>query len=799
MSDLYTVEVVIPIPLSQTFDYMVSKLEFENIKKGSRVIVSFGHKKLYTAIVVKKFINKQYDFNLKDIEFIVDDSPCLSTEQIDLFKWISEYYLCPIGKVYETALPKIFLVKSETILKLSNEKNNLETSDQAKLILNDIKNSVEITLKDIIKIYGKESIKLIDELIEKNKILISEEVFDYYKPIIKSYLKINKSVDPYNLAKTPLQKKIIDLFFLENQTEISKSRVKNKLNISDSAIKSLIRSNALVEFKKNILRSQDIDKKTNKKIELSKDQKTSYNRIEKEIKKEKVILFHGVTSSGKTEIYVECIKNQLNQGKSVLFLVPEIALTTQLVNRLNSFFDKELIVYHSSVNPQTRLEIWKKIISKDDPYLILGARSAVFLPIRNNGLIIVDEEHENSYKQTQKSPYYNSRDIAVYLSKIHGCSVLLGSATPSLESFYNAKIGKYSLVNLRRRFGGFDPPKIQFLDHSSTKKLFSDKVISEIKLRIEKKEQVIIFRNRRGYSTFLQCTACNEVENCPNCDISLTYHLNSNTLKCHYCGHHEPEKKNCSSCGLPSLNRRGVGTQLIENEIEKKFPNVKVARLDYDTTRTKKSFKSIIRGFEEKEFDILVGTQMVTKGLDFSNVSLVCVIESDFLLNYPDFRANEKYFQMIRQVSGRAGRSKSQGTVLIQTKNVNHSLNRRLQLDDDINYFDGELAQRKEFGYPPYVKLIKIKFRSRNRKILYDGSNWFANALKKNMKSKILGPEFPIISKIKNEFLMNLLIKVRPEDKLFSTKNIISKILKKFSTYSQFRLIKTNVDVDPYN
>ena len=799
MSDLYTVEVVIPIPLSQTFDYMVSKLEFENIKKGSRVIVSFGHKKLYTAIVVKKFINKQYDFNLKDIEFIVDDSPCLSTEQIDLFKWISEYYLCPIGKVYETALPKIFLVKSETIIKLSNEKNNLETSDQAKLILNDIKNSVEITLKDIIKIYGKESIKLIDELIEKNKILLSEEVFDYYKPIIKSYLKINKSVDPYNLAKTPLQKKIIDLFFLENQTEISKSRVKNILNISDSAIKSLIRSNALVEFKKNILRSQDIDKKTDKKIELSKDQKTSYNRIEKEIKKEKVILFHGVTSSGKTEIYVECIKNQLNQGKSVLFLVPEIALTTQLVNRLNSFFDKELIVYHSSVNPQTRLEIWKKIISKDDPYLILGARSAVFLPIRNNGLIIVDEEHENSYKQTQKSPYYNSRDIAVYLSKIHGCSVLLGSATPSLESFYNAKIGKYSLVNLRRRFGGFDPPKIQFLDHSSTKKLFSDKVISEIKLRIEKKEQVIIFRNRRGYSTFLQCTACSEVENCPNCDISLTYHLNTNTLKCHYCGHNEPEKKNCSSCGLPSLNRRGVGTQLIENEIEKKFPNVKVARLDYDTTRTKKSFKSIIRGFEEKEFDILVGTQMVTKGLDFSNVSLVCVIESDFLLNYPDFRANEKYFQMIRQVSGRAGRSKSQGTVLIQTKNVNHSLNRRLQLDDDINYFDGELAQRKEFGYPPYVKLIKIKFRSRNRKILYDGSNWFANALKKNMISKLLGPEFPIVSKIKNEFLMNLLIKVKPVDNLFSIKNIISKILKKFNTYSQFRLIKTNVDVDPYN
>ena len=799
MSYLYTVEVVIPIPLSQTFDYMVSKLEFEKIKKGSRIIVSFGHKKLYTAIVVEKFINKQYDFNLKEIEFVVDDSPCVSIKQIDLFKWISEYYLCPIGKVYETALPKIFLVKSETIIKLSNKKNNLEISDQANLILNNINNSAEISLKDIIKIYGKESIKLIDELIEKNKIVLNEEVFDYYKPIIKTYLRINKSVDSYNLAKTPLQKKIIDLFFLQNETEISKSIVKNKLNISDSAIKSLIRSNALIEVKKNILRSQDINKKNDNEIELSNYQKTAYVQIEKEIKKEKVILFHGVTSSGKTEIYVECIKNQLNKGKTVLFLVPEIALTTQLVNRLNAFFDKELIVYHSSVNPQTRLEIWKKIISSDNPYLILGARSAVFLPLKNNGLVIVDEEHENSYKQTQKLPYYNSRDIAVYLSKIHGCSVLLGSATPSLESFYNAKIKKYSIVNLERRFGGFDPPKILFLDHSSTKKIFSDKVISEIKLRIEKKEQVIIFRNRRGYSTFLQCNACGEVENCPNCDISLTYHLNSNTLKCHYCGHNEPDKKNCSSCGLPSLDRRGVGTQLIENEIQKQFPSVRVSRLDYDTTRLKKSFKSIIRRFEDKEFDILVGTQMVTKGLDFSNVSLVCVIESDFLLNYPDFRANEKYFQMIRQVSGRAGRSKSQGTVLIQTKNINHSLNRKLQLNDDINYYTRELAQRKEFSYPPYVKLIKIKFRSRNRKMLYDGSNWFANALKNNIKSKILGPEFPIISKIKNEFLMNLLIKIKPDHNLFLIKNIISKILKKFNTYSEFRLIKTNVDIDPYN
>ena len=799
MSYLYTVEVVIPIPLSQTFDYMVSKLEFEKIKKGSRIIVSFGHKKLYTAIVVEKFINKQYDFNLKEIEFVVDDSPCVSIKQIDLFKWISEYYLCPIGKVYETALPKIFLVKSETIIKLSNKKNNLEISDQANLILNNINNSAEISLKDIIKIYGKESIKLIDELIEKNKIVLNEEVFDYYKPIIKTYLRINKSVDSYNLAKTPLQKKIIDLFFLQNEPEISKSTVKNKLNITDSAIKSLIKSNALIEVKKNILRSQDINKKNDNEIELSNYQKTAYVQIEKEIKKEKVILFHGVTSSGKTEIYVECIKNQLNKGKTVLFLVPEIALTTQLVNRLNAFFDKELIVYHSSVNPQTRLEIWKKIISSDNPYLILGARSAVFLPLKNNGLVIVDEEHENSYKQTQKLPYYNSRDIAVYLSKIHGCSVLLGSATPSLESFYNAKIKKYSIVNLERRFGGFDQPKILFLDHSSTKKIFSDKVISEIKLRIEKKEQVIIFRNRRGYSTFLQCNACGEVENCPNCDISLTYHLNSNTLKCHYCGHNEPDKKNCSSCGLPSLDRRGVGTQLIENEIQKQFPSVRVSRLDYDTTRLKKSFKSIIRRFEDKEFDILVGTQMVTKGLDFSNVSLVCVIESDFLLNYPDFRANEKYFQMIRQVSGRAGRSKSQGTVLIQTKNINHSLNRKLQLNDDINYYTRELAQRKEFSYPPYVKLIKIKFRSRNRKMLYDGSNWFANALKNNIKSKILGPEFPIISKIKNEFLMNLLIKIKPDHNLFLIKNIISKILKKFNTYSEFRLIKTNVDIDPYN
>ena len=799
MSDRYTVEVVIPIPLSQTFDYIVSKLEFENLNIGARIIVSFGQKKLYTAVVVDKYINKKYDFNLKQIEFIIDDAPCVSIEQIVLFKWISDYYLCPIGKVYETALPKMFLVKSETVIKLAKEENSIKLSNQANLILKNISKSGEVSLKDIIKIYGKESIKLVDELIDKNKIILNEEVFDYYNPILKKYLRINHSADPYSKAKTPLQKKIIDLFFQLDEPELSKNRVLNELNITDSAIKSLLKAKALIESKKNILRSQEIKRKTKSNIELSTHQKTAYQQISKVIEEQKVVLFHGVTSSGKTEVYVECIKTQLQKGKSVLFLVPEIALTTQLVTRLNSFFDDELIIYHSSVNPQTRYELWKKIICSERPHLVLGARSAVFLPLKNNGLIIVDEEHENAYKQTQKSPFYNSRDIAVYLSKIHKCSVILGSATPSLESYYNAKTDKYSIVNLNKRFGNFDPPKIVFYNHSSAKKLFNDDILAQIKSRLDRKEQVIIFRNRRGHSTFLQCSACNEVENCPNCDITLTYHLKSNILKCHYCGHSEMEKKNCSSCGLPSLERRGVGTQLIEDEIKKQFPNTKVARMDYDSTRSKRSFKLLIKGFEGKEFDILVGTQMVTKGLDFSNVSLVCVIESDFLLNFPDFRANEKYFQMIRQVSGRAGRSKSQGTVLIQTKNINHSLNRKLQSNDDDNYYMRELAQREEFSYPPYVKLIKIKFRSRNRNIVYDGSNWFANTLKNNMACKILGPEYPIISKIKNEFLMNLLIKIKPDDNLSSTKKIISKVLKKFNTYTEFRLIKTDVDVDPYN
>ena len=799
MSDIHTVEVVIPIPLSQTFDYVVSKLEFEKLEIGSRIIVSFGQKKLYTAVVIQKFVNKQYDFNLKEIEFIIDDSPCISIEQINLFKWISDYYLCPIGKVYQTALPKMLLVKSETVIKTSDEKNNFKISDKANLILKNISEQIEISLKDVVRVYGKESLKSINELIEKNKIILNEEVFDYYKPIMKTYLKINESLNAYELAKTPLQKKIIDQFFLFKENEISKKRIINKLNISDSAIKSLIKSNALISTKKNILRTQEISKKTNNKIKLSTNQKTAFEQIEKEIRKHKVILFHGVTSSGKTEIYVEHIRNQLSVGKSVLFLVPEIALTTQLVTRLNSFFDEELIVYHSSINSQTRYEIWKKILNTNKPYLILGARSAVFLPIKNNGLIIVDEEHENSYKQTQKAPFYNSRDIAVYLSKIHNCSTILGSATPSLESYHNTLIKKYSIVNLNERFGGFQPPEIIFFDHSSEKKLFNDEIINQIKLRIENNEQVIIFRNRRGYSTFLQCGACNEVEDCPNCDISLTYHLNSNSLRCHYCGHNEPVRKNCSSCGLPALEKRGVGTQLIEDEIQRQFPNSKVARLDYDSTRSKKGFKSLIKGFEEREFDILIGTQMVTKGLDFSNVSLVCVIESDFLLNYPDFRANEKYFQMIRQVSGRAGRSKSQGRVLIQTKNINHSLNRKLKLNDDLNYYKRELGLRKEFSYPPYIKLIKIKFRSKNRELLYNGSNWFSDALKNNITSKVLGPEYPLVSKIKNEFLMNLLIKIKPEENLILIKKIISTLLKKFNSYKEFRLIKSNVDVDPYN
>ncbi|MAT79660.1 MAG: primosomal protein N' [Flavobacteriaceae bacterium TMED238] len=800
-----SIEVVLPLPIDKTFNYAVNKNEFINISHGSRVVVSFGKKKLYTAIVINKFTNKNYEYELKEIEFIVDDKPCINQYQIEFYNWISSYYMCPIGKVYETALPKLLLIKSETIIDVISDDNTNKLSNKANDLYQSISNFKEISVIDLVKLHGRDTMKLVNELVLNDFVKIREEIFENYKPRTKIFYELNFEILESELTITDLrsenQKKIAEFFLSKKRKFIeSQNNLMQTFNISVSILNSLVKKNILIKKKISVDRFDYSKIGKNIQIKLTEDQENTLSEINHEFKKNNVVLFKGVTSSGKTEIYVELIKQVLKKKLNVLFLVPEIALTTQLVSRLEKYFPNNLHVYHSGINPNLRYEIWNDLKSNVEPRVVLGARSSIFLPFTNIGLIIVDEENEVSYKQFKSSPLYNARDLAVYLSKTMNSRCILASATPSLESFHNSEINKYSLVQLNKRYGNFESPELIFDDLSSDSSLLlSQMMIGEIKKELENNKQIIIFRNRRGYSTYVQCTACLNVDQCPNCDVSLTFHINKKLLKCHYCGYSKDESITCSKCGLQALEKKGVGTQLIEEKISSFFPNIKVARLDYDTTRKKSSFKDIISRFEDNEFQILVGTQMVTKGLDFKNVSLVCVIESDFLLNYPDFRSHERYFQLIKQVSGRAGRSGSRGRVIIQTKNINHYVNRRIIENDDINFYKNEINQREEFNYPPFSRLIKINLKSKKNEILFDSANWLADSLRNISNIEVLGPEYPLISRINNFFIVNILLKLESKSNIPHQKKLIEKVLSKFNKYPEFRSVKILIDVDPYN
>ena len=541
------------------------------------------------------------------------------------------------------------------------------------------------------------------------------------------------------------------------------------------------------------------EKLQSNKYELSKEQYEAYNDLIKKDEKFRTHVLQGTTGSGKTIVYFNAIKKKIEEGYQALILLPEIGLTNDFEKKFIDFFGFRPAIWHSSVTKKNKKIIWSGLASNKIK-VVIGARSALFLPFKNLGLIIVDEEHENSYKQFEPNPRYNARDCAIYLAKFLNINCLLGSATPSLETYYNSINNKFSLVKLNERYGNFSPPEIKLIEPSkSGKSLFSSELLKHIENTLSSDNQVILFRNRRGYSTYLKCSACNHVNICPNCDVSLTYHLNDNLEKCHYCGFSRQMSINCNSCSLPAMKKCGVGTQTLESEFSKLFPTVKLARFDYDTTRSKKNLKKIINDFQDKKFQVLIGTQMIAKGLNFSNVDLVGVIESDFLLNYPDYRSHEKYFQLIKQVSGRAGRSLSRGKVVIQTNYKNHYIHQRIIDNNYQDFYNFQLNQRKEFNYPPFSKLIKISIKSKKIEILNISSEWLYSAIKNMIDFQILGPEFPIVSRINNFYIKDILIKIHDFSYLKSTKNNLSKLLKRFAEYPEFKSVKISVDIDPYN
>ena len=808
------IEVILPLALPKQYTYAVDFEKAGDVKIGHRVIVQFGKKRIYSAIVYKIHLTKPSDYNPKLIEEIAEKDPIVTTKQLKLWEWIADYYMCTLGEVMSVALPSALKLSSESKFLYNDVEQKVwnELNDDEYVIAEALQSNKELTLEDIQNILMKKNVyPVIHKLMYHRICVVKEELQKKYSPKKISFIKLNERFNNENNLKElfgKLEKKNKQLEVLFHYLHLSpeKGRVKksdfNKgKKLSQSSVKTLVKNEIFVETKEEVSRliAEKLDVKD---IEnLSKAQENAYLEIKEVFQEKNIAVLEGITGSGKTHIYIKLIKEQIKKGNQVLYLLPEIALTAQIVVRLQKYFGNKVGIYHSKFNENERVEIYHKVL-KNEYKIILSARSGVFLPFQKLSLVIVDEEHERSYKQFDPAPRYNARDISIVMSFMYNVKVLLGTATLSLETYRNIQQEKYSLIKLTERFGNAILPELKLLDtidlrnRKKMKGLFSDPFISEMKEALDRKEQVIIFQNRRGYAHYLNCTTCNWIPYCPNCDVSLTYHKFFNKLVCHYCGHNEKLVENCKACGSSDLSIKGIGTEQIEEEIIEIFPDKKTARLDLDTTRRKHGHEEIIFSFQNKEVDILIGTQMVTKGLDFDNVSLVGIVNADLLISFPDFRASERAFQLITQVSGRAGRKNKKGKVIIQTGNPNNDLLQILKEGRNPDFYFNEMLSREQFAFPPYVNLIQLTIKHIKPEAVRDASIMLANLIRKKLGKRVLGPTTPFVSRIRNMYLRQILIKMKKDTVYIKQTKLhilesITQVKKKFSTA---RIV---IDVDP--
>jgi len=814
---LYFIDVVLPIPLKQTFTYEVNRDEALFLKPGMRVAVPFGKSKIYTAIVFQVHQQAPTTYETKSIYQILDESPILTETQLHHWQWMAQYYLCTLGEVIRTALPSAFLLESETIVHGNKEAEIEEAklSDDEFVVWEALQHQSSLSINDIRNILDRRYVLgILQNLIEKGAVEVQEELFEIYKPKLKRYVQLAKeyasesSLEALldNLQRAPRQREVLlHLFTLSAQgNPVESIQLQKKANASAAVIKTLIEKGVLEEYYIQKDRVEYSGQETGAIKELSDAQQKAFLDIQQSFSGKDVVLLHGVTSSGKTEVYVKLINELLPSGKQILFMLPEIALTTQLINRLQHYFGEKVSVFHSKYSNNERVEVWNNVLnSKPKAQIIIGARSSLFLPFQNLGFIILDEEHEPSFKQYQPAPRYHARDAAIVLGSLHKAKVLMGSATPSLESYFNAEIGKYGLVNLKERYGNVLMPNMELVDiREKLKKKrmtghFSDRLLEAIQQTLKEGEQVILFQNRRGYAPVVECKTCGTSPQCPNCDVSLTYHQYNNELKCHYCGYKMPMLQSCQACGSETLDHKGLGTEQIETELKELFPEHRIARMDQDTTRKKHAYAKLIERMENHEIDILVGTQMLAKGLDFRNVTLVGVLNADNLLNFPDFRSHERSFQLLQQVGGRSGRTAKRGQVIIQSYNPLHQILQQVTLHDFESMYSEQKEERYQFHYPPYYRLIRITFKHRNYATLNTGSRWFAEVLKRELSERVLGPVPPPVSRIRNEYISNVLIKIPKSESLGKTKAFLMKVVQRFNSLKEFSRMKLVIDVDP--
>ncbi len=814
---MYFIDVILPLPLEKLFTYRITEAEASFLKPGVRVAVPFGKSKIYTGLVAAIHQNPPDAYEAKAIHQILDQSPVVNAKQLELWHWISSYYMCSLGDVYRAALPSAFLLESETIVLINNSfQSQNELTDPEFLIFEALQQQAQMSASDISGVVNKKNVlPYLKSMLEKGAIVVREEIYAQYKPKLVNYIQLaekykNSEALQEVLTLVSRAKKqhqaLMTYFSMEGETKkpIKVKDLQEKSGASPAVVKGLVDKQILEVYQLQVDRVRFREAEDRLK-DLSEPQETAFEEIKRCFGTKEVTLLHGVTSSGKTEVYAKLIQEILDQGKQVLFLLPEIALTTQLIDRLKKLFGGKISVYHSKYSMNERVEVWNNVLeSKTKAQIVLGARSSLFLPFANLGLIIVDEEHEVSYKQFDPAPRYNARDTSILLGKLHGAKVLLGSATPSIESFFNAKNDKYGLVRLKKRFGNVQMPEVELVDikekHRKKRMTghFSDALIQHIQKALDAKEQVILFQNRRGYSPVMECETCAVSPQCPNCDVSLTYHKFRKELRCHYCNYRQVVPKHCGACGSEKLTTVGFGTEQIELELKELFPSYNIGRMDLDTTRGKYGYQKIIGAFQAQEIDILVGTQMLSKGLDFENVSLVGVLNADNLLNFPDFRAHERTFQMLVQVAGRSGRSHKRGKVLIQTFNPYHQILQQVSSNAYEEMYEEQLQDRWQFHYPPYYRVMRMTLKHRDLIRLEEAAEWLGKSLANTFRENVLGPASPAVSRVRNLYIKQIIVKIPPKQSLKGTKEHIEKIKKTFQAVPNFRAIRLAIDVDHY-
>ncbi len=814
-------ETLLPLALPGTYTYRIP--ESITLSIGMRVLVPFGRKKIFTAIVVSLHDREPKGYDVKEILGTLDEKPILRHPQLDFWQWIADYYLCSMGEVYKAAVPSGLKVESETTISVNpdfEESEPGQLTDRERVILDFTAQRGRVQIAEIARATGFKTVERnVSHLLDLDALHVSERVIDNYRPKTEPCVRLTIARDNEQalhqhfdqLKRAPKQEALL-LAYLDlshwlqsgDVREVSKDNLLKRAGVSSAVLNEAVKRGIFEVYKKEINRFADLGSVLEEPPMLSDEQKRAYDEIHQSMREHDITLLHGVTSSGKTSVYMHLISDALSLGKQVLYLVPEIALTTQLTRRLRRVFGDKLLIYHSKFSDNERVDIWKRLLDTSEPCVVIGVRSSVFLPYSNLGLVIVDEEHDSSYKQQDPAPRYNGRNAALVLAQMHGAKTVLGSATPAIEVYFHALAGHYGLVKLMTRYGDIKMPDVKVIDTIDARKrremhgMFSTELIANCRKALQDGEQVILFQNRRGYAPMVRCKECGSVPKCENCDVSLTYHKHSRSLVCHYCGYTIPLPDLCPACQLPGIEIIGYGTERIEDDIDAIFPGEKISRMDLDTTRSKNSYDRIIDEFSAHRTNILVGTQMVTKGLDFDAVSIVGILNADTMINFPDFRSHERAFDMLEQVSGRAGRAHKQGQVIIQTSQPDHDVIKYVQTHDYEGFYQHELADRKQFGYPPFTKVINIYLKHRDDATVGELAVRYSGLLRQVFGTRVLGPMAPFVARVQNLYIRQVTLKMETAASMTKVKAILRDLYERMlAADARMKSIRLYYDVDP--